>query len=147
MAGGLTASELADLELAYAPQFGSAKDPVNMLGYVADNLHGGMTSTLQWHEVDAAAAEGHVLLDVRTADEHARGAIPGSVHIPVDDLRGRLDEIPEGPVVVYCAAGVRGHTATRLLVQSGRDARNLDGGYKTWSAGAASREREVCPTC
>jgi rhodanese-related sulfurtransferase len=147
MSGGLTASELADLELAYAPQFGSAKDPVNMLGYVADNLHTGMTSTLQWHEVDAAATEGEVLLDVRTAGEHAHGAIPGSVHIPVDDLRGRLHEIPEGPVVVYCAAGVRGHAATRLLVQSGREARNLDGGYKTWHAGAASRQRETCLTC
>lgn len=147
MTGGLTASELAELELAYAPQFGSAKDPVNMLGYVADNLHTGMTSSLQWHEVDAAAAEGQVLLDVRTAAEHARGAIPGSVHIPVDDLRGRLDEIPDGPVVVYCAAGVRGHSATRLLTQSGRDARNLDGGYKTWHAGAGSRQREVCLTC
>ncbi len=148
MTGGITASELADLELAYAPQFGSAKDPVNMLGYVADNLRTGITSTLQWHEVDEAAAGGHVLLDVRTADEHARGAIPGSLHIPVDDLRSRLDEIPEGPVVVYCAAGVRGHSATRLLVQSGREARNLDGGYKTWWAGAGARARdEACLTC
>ncbi len=147
MAGGVSASELADLELAYAPQFGSAKDPVNMLGYVADNLHTGVTSTVQWHEVDAAAAAGHVLLDVRTAGEHAQGAIPGSVHVPVDDLRGRLDEIPDGPVLVYCAAGVRGHAATRVLRQTGREATNLDGGYKTWTAGVASQQRDVCLTC
>jgi NADPH-dependent 2,4-dienoyl-CoA reductase/sulfur reductase-like enzyme/rhodanese-related sulfurtransferase len=147
MAGGITASELADLELAYAPQFGAAKDPVNMLGYVADNLHTGLTSTLQWHEVDEAVEAGAVLLDVRTASEHASGSIPGSVHIPVDDLRGRLDEVPEGPVVIYCAAGVRGHSATRVLVQSGREARNLDGGYRTWFAGVGTRQLEDCPTC
>ena len=147
MAAGLAASELADLELAYAPQFGSAKDPVNMLGYVADNLRSGTTRTLQWHEVDRVRDEGAVLLDVRTVGEYAAGAIPGALHIPVDELRGRLEEIPQGPVVVYCAAGVRGHTATRILVQSGREARNLDGGYKTWFAGVGTQQLEECLTC
>jgi rhodanese-related sulfurtransferase len=147
MTGGISASELAELELAYAPQFGSAKDPVNMLGYVADNLRNGMTASLQWHEVESAREEGAVLLDVRTRAEYAQGAIPDAINVPVDELRGRLDELPDRPVVVYCAAGVRGHTATRVLVQSGREARNLDGGYKTWFAGDSTLQREECPTC
>lgn len=136
--GGITASALADLELAYAPQFGSAKDPINMLGYVADNLRTGTTRTLAWDELATAMDEGATLVDVRTAGEHAAGSIPGSILIPVDELRDRLDEIPEGPVVVHCAVGVRGHTATRILAQHGRDAVNLDGGYKTWAAGTGN---------
>jgi rhodanese-related sulfurtransferase len=136
MAGGLTASDLADLELAYAPQFSSAKDPVNMLGYAAMNARSGLTPTVQWHELAAAMASGATLIDVRDADEHRRGSIPGSILIPVDELRDRLDEIPAGPVVVHCAVGIRGHTATRILRQHGRDdVRNLDGGYTTWAAG------------
>lgn len=148
MTGGITASELADLELAYAPQFGSAKDPVNMLGYVADNHRAGLTTSIQWHEVDGAVTDGAVLLDVRTTEEHEQAAIPGSVHIPLDDLRGRLHEIPSGPVVVYCAAGVRGHSATRVLRQSGREAHNLDGGYQTWAAADSLRAPEpACTAC
>ncbi|MCS6712010.1 FAD-dependent oxidoreductase [Brachybacterium sp. EF45031] len=133
MAGGLTASDLADLELAYAPAFGSAKDPVNMLGYVADNLRTGQERTLQWHELPQALSDGEVLLDVRSAGEHAAWAIPGAVNIPVDELRERLDEVPEGPVVVHCAVGVRGHIAAQVLQAAGREVRNLDGGYRTWS--------------
>lgn len=148
MTGGITASELADLELAYAPQFGSAKDPVNMLGYVADNHRAGLTTSIQWHEVDGAVTDGAVLLDVRTTEEHEQAAIPGSVHIPLDDLRGRLHEIPSGTVVVYCAAGVRGHSATRVLRQSGREAHNLDGGYQTWAAADSLRAPEpACTAC
>lgn len=133
--GGITASELANLELAYAPQFGSAKDPVNLLGYVADNRRTGVMRTLPWDELDATLAEGALLVDVRTEAEHAGGAIPGSILIPLDELRGRLGEIPPGPVVVHCAVGVRGHTAARILTQHGRDTVNLDGGYRTWAAG------------
>jgi NADPH-dependent 2,4-dienoyl-CoA reductase/sulfur reductase-like enzyme/rhodanese-related sulfurtransferase len=148
MAGGITASELVDLELAYAPQFGSAKDPVNMLGYVADNLRAGLTSSIQWHEVESAVADGAVLLDVRTPEEHERGALPGAVHIQMDDLRSHLHEIPPGPVVVYCAAGVRGHSSARVLRQSGREAHNLDGGYRTWAAGESLRRAEAaCAAC
>ena len=141
IAGGLTASRLADLELSYAPQFGSAKDPVNMLGYVALNQRDGLTPAIQWHEVEAAVAAGATVLDVRTEHEHrAHGAIPGSVVIPVDELRGRIDEVPDGPLIVHCGVGVRSHTAVRMLRQLGReDVRNLDGGYTTWSAGMASR--------
>jgi rhodanese-related sulfurtransferase len=140
MAGGLTASDLADLELAYAPQFSSAKDPVNMLGYVAMNTRSGLTPSIQWHELAEAMAAGAVLVDVRSAAEHKRGAIPGSVLLPVDDLRAHLDEIPrELPIVVHCAVGIRGHTATRILRQHGfDDVRNLDGGFTTWEAGAAT---------
>ncbi|MGO4663977.1 FAD-dependent oxidoreductase [Terrabacter sp. 2TAF16] len=140
MTGGLTASALADLELAYAPQFASAKDPVNMLGYIADNLRTGVSRSVQWHELADAVADGAVLVDVRTPEEHESGAIPGAVLIPVDELRGRLDEIPPGPVVVHCAVGQRGHTAARVLAHAGREVRNLDGGYRTWLAGTGLRE-------
>ncbi|HYN30744.1 MAG TPA: FAD-dependent oxidoreductase [Dermatophilaceae bacterium] len=135
IAGGLTASDLADLELAYAPQFGSAKDPVNMLGYVAENLRDGTTRSIQWHEVDAAVADGATVVDVRTEREFTAGAIPGALLLPVDELRARLDELPAGPLVVHCAVGIRGHVAARVLAQEGWDVRNLDGGYRTWSAG------------
>ncbi len=136
MAGNLTASDLADLELAYAPQFSSAKDPVNMLGYAAMNARSGLTPTIEWHELQAAMSQGAALVDVRSREEHRRGAIPGSILIPVDELRDRLDEVPSGPVVVHCAVGIRGHTATRILRQRGWDrVRNLDGGYATWAAG------------
>jgi len=134
MAGGITASRLADLELAYAPAFGSAKDPVNMLGYVAGNLRDGTVKSLQWDEVADRVSAGDVLLDTRTPDEVAAGAIPGALNIPVDDLRDRLGELPDGPVVAYCAVGVRGYLAARILTQSGREAVNLDGGYTTWRA-------------
>ena len=136
--GGLAASDLAELELAYAPPYGSAKDAVNMLGHVADNLRRGTTASLQWHELDAALASGATLIDVRTPAEHAASSIPGAVPVPLDDLRSRLDELPSGRLVVHCAVGVRGHTAVRILTQHGRDAVNLDGGYVTWSAGHAS---------
>lgn len=139
MAGGLTASELAGLELAYAPQFGSAKDPVNMLGYLAENLADGVTRTVQWHELADRMAAGAVLLDVRTPAEHATAPIPGSVLIELDTLRDRLDEIPPGPVIVHCGVGLRAHTAARLLAQHGFDVANLDGGHRTWAAGVRAR--------
>ncbi|SDS67434.1 FAD-dependent oxidoreductase [Microbacterium paraoxydans] len=129
---GATASGLAHLELAYAPQFGSAKDAVNILGYVAENTRNGTTPTVQWHELDDALQAGSTLIDVRSAAEHANGAIPGARNIPLDELRDRLDELPDGPLVVHCQVGLRGHIATRLLRQHGREVRNLDGGYRTW---------------
>ena len=139
MAGGITASELADLELAYAPQFSSAKDPVNMLGYVALNALDGLTGSIQWHELEAAIDAGATLVDVRTPGEYADGAIPGSINVPLDDLRERFGELPAGRLIVHCKVGQRGHTAVRLLAQLGRDAVNLDGGYLTWSAGTSAR--------
>ena len=139
MAGGITASEIADLELAYAPQFSSAKDPVNMLGYVALNALDGLTGSIQWHELEAAIDAGATLVDVRTPGEYADGAIPGSINVPLDDLRERFGELPAGRLIVHCKVGQRGHTAVRLLAQLGRDAVNLDGGYLTWSAGTSAR--------
>ncbi len=133
MRSGLPAVELADLELAYAPPFGSAKDPVNMLGYLAENILSGLSPTVQWHELADRIDAGSTVIDVRTPTEHAAGHIPGSTNIPVDSLRDQLGSVPRDNVIVYCQVGIRGHTATRLLRGLGFDAVNLDGGYLTWS--------------
>ncbi|MGB3909363.1 MAG: FAD-dependent oxidoreductase [Pseudolysinimonas sp.] len=143
MAGRLTASDLADLELAYAPQYSSAKDPVNMLGYVALNALEGLTPAIQWHELADELEAGATLIDVRSPGEYRGGAIPGSLNIPLDDIRERIAEIPAGRLIVHCKVGQRGHTAVRLLSQLGREAVNLDGGYLTWSAGTAAATRLV----
>jgi NADPH-dependent 2,4-dienoyl-CoA reductase/sulfur reductase-like enzyme/rhodanese-related sulfurtransferase len=132
MRGGLTASDLADLELSYAPQFGSAKDPVNMLGFIAENLRDGLTETVQWHELAGEVAKGVQLVDVRTPAEYARGTVDGAINIPVDDLRARIDEV-QSDVIVHCQVGLRGYLAARTLAQHGRKVRNLDGGYRTWA--------------
>ena len=138
IAGGLTGSDLADLELVYAPQYSSAKDPVNLLGYVALNAAEGLTPAIQWHELDAELAAGATLVDVRTAGEYDDGAIPGSVNLPLDEIRERHAELPDGRLVVHCKVGQRGHSAVRLLAQLGYDVVNLDGGYLTWRAGTAA---------
>lgn len=137
---GLTASALADLELAYAPQYGSAKDPINMLGYVARNLRDGLSRSIQWHKLRDELDAGAVLVDVRTPEEFAAGAIPDAVSIPLDELRDRVHELDGRRVIVHCQVGQRGHTASRLLTHLGLDALNLDGGYLTWLAGDRSRQ-------
>ena len=131
--GGITAPELADLELAYAPPFGSAKDPVNMLGYIAENLISGLVATAQWSQIDEYVENGFDLVDVRTAAEFGRGSIPRSRNIPVDELRNRISELTNKNILVNCQVGQRGHTATMLLKELGFNAVNLDGGYLTWS--------------
>ncbi len=138
MAAGLTAEALADLELAYAPPFSSAKDPVNMLGYMAENLMSGECDVVEAAELPGLVGQGWTLLDVRTKDEHARGSIPGSVNAPLDALRQELGSLGPGPFVVFCEVGQRGHTATMLLHELGLAARNLDGGYQTWCAADAA---------
>jgi NADPH-dependent 2,4-dienoyl-CoA reductase/sulfur reductase-like enzyme/rhodanese-related sulfurtransferase len=132
MRGGITAPELADLELAYAPPFGSAKDPVNMLGYVAENVISGLSKVAQWDEVDQYREKGYELLDVRSVAECGQGMIPGSKNIPVDEIRERQSELRNKNILVNCQVGVRGHTGSMLLKELGFNAVNLDGGYLTW---------------
>jgi NADPH-dependent 2,4-dienoyl-CoA reductase/sulfur reductase-like enzyme/rhodanese-related sulfurtransferase len=132
MRGGITAPELADLELAYAPPFGSAKDPVNMLGYVAENVLSGLSKVAQWNEIDEYREKGFELLDVRSEAECGRGIIPGARNIPVDELRERQSELKNKNVLVNCQVGLRGHTGSMLLKELGFNAVNLDGGYLTW---------------
>jgi len=139
MQGGIKAGGLADLELAYAPPFSSAKDPVNMLGYMAENIGSGECDVVEPDEVPGLVADGWVLLDVRTEKEHLGAAIPGSINAPLDELREQIDVLPRSPFLVYCAVGQRGHTATSLLHELGYEARNLDGGYRTWAAAEAAR--------
>jgi NADPH-dependent 2,4-dienoyl-CoA reductase/sulfur reductase-like enzyme/rhodanese-related sulfurtransferase len=143
IAGDIRASALSRLELAYAPQFGSAKDPVNLAGYVAGNLADGTAATAQWHELPALQRDGWTLVDVRTPEEFAAGAIPGAINVPVDELRERHGALPAGHLVVHCQVGQRGFTAARLLSQLGHAVVNLDGGYRTWRDGEATRSHEA----
>ncbi|MFB6610542.1 FAD-dependent oxidoreductase [Agromyces sp. NPDC056379] len=145
MSIGLAASALADLELAYAPQYGSAKDPINMLGYVARNLASGEDRIIQWHELEHELATGAVLLDVRAEAQLAEGRIPGSHWIPVESLRERHGEFAGRRVVVQCRVGQGAHTAARLLAGLGHDVVNLDGGYLTWRDGRRARELAELP--
>lgn len=139
---GLTVDDLMNLELAYAPQFGSAKDAINQTGYVGNNVRAGRTPAVQWHELEVLHNAGAVVVDVRSEAEHDVRSIPNSVHIPVDELRDRLGELPRDcRLIVHCKVGQRGHTATQLLRANGFDASNLDGGCLTWSAGMAARDR------
>lgn len=137
MAAGMTATDLMDLELSYAPQFASAKDPVNMLGYVNENRATG-ENAVQWHEVEALISEGWRLVDVRTDGEYTRGAIPGSELITLDELRDHVEEFRGQKVIVSCRVGQRGHTAASILTQHGVEVANLDGGYLTWQMGMAA---------
>ena len=130
--GGITAPELADLELAYAPPFGSAKDPVNMLGYMAENVLSGLCTPIQWSEVASHQEHGYELIDVRTSEEFEQGHMPGARNLPLDQIRERVGELTTKDLVVTCQVGIRGHTATLLLGELGFNVKNLDGGYQTW---------------
>lgn len=143
MTAGITADRLADLELAYAPPFSSAKDPVNLIGYMAENVFNGDCDVVSVDEFDALVAHGWPVIDVRTSEEHAAGAIEGSINVPLDSIRANLDAFGTGPVVIYCEVGQRGHTATSLLQELGIPARNLDGGYQTWTASMRARSKPV----
>jgi NADPH-dependent 2,4-dienoyl-CoA reductase/sulfur reductase-like enzyme/rhodanese-related sulfurtransferase len=131
---GMTVYDLEEMELAYSPQYGSAKDPINMAGFVAGGLLRGEHPQVDVEAVLAApAGAGRWLLDVRTPQEYANGHIPGAVNVPVDELRSRLGELPQGrAIAVYCQVGQRGYLATRILRQAGFDAGNVGGGYKTY---------------
>ena len=138
---GLTIDDLMNLELSYAPAFGSAKDAINQTGYVGNNIRTGKTENIQWHELEAAQAEGAVVVDVRTDGEHQSGNIPNTKSIPVDVLREHVEELRGKDVIVTCAVGQRGHTAVQLLRGYGVKAKNLDGGYTTWRTGMDARKR------
>ena len=103
-----------------------------MLGYMAENLVSDLTETIQWDEINDRVAGGAALVDVRSKEEFVRGHIPSALNISVDELRGRLSEIPRKDIVLYCQVGQRGHTATLFLREHGFSAVNLDGGYQTW---------------
>jgi len=131
---GMTVFDLEEMELCYAPQYGSAKDPINMAGFVAGGMLRGEHPQVDVETVLAAPENRRpFLLDVRTAEEYSAGAIPGAVNIPVDELRSRLEEIPrDREIAAYCQVGQRGYLATRILMQNGFAAVNIGGGYKAY---------------
>lgn len=139
---GMTAHDLTELELCYAPPFSSAKDPVNMVGFVIENLINHKVRQFHWYEVEAARHDrGGLLLDVRTDGEYKRGHIPGAVHIPLDSLRERLSELNHSKVLyVYCQSGLRSYIACRILSQNGFECRHLAGGYRVYEIVMSDRD-------
>ncbi len=136
MRAGLTVFDLTKLELAYAPPFSSAKDPVNMAGFVAENILTGKVKAVHWHDVATLPRDGSVtLLDVRTVPEYENGHIDGFINIPLDELRERLGELDKNkPVYATCQVGLRGYVACRILSQLGFDCYNLSGGYRLYNS-------------
>lgn len=133
--GHMTVSDLAELELAYAPAFGSAKDAVNIAGYVAQNYLEGLVDFFYPEDIADLRDTDGVFLDVRTQKEFERGHIEGAVHIPVDSLRERMNELDKSkPLYVYCGVGLRGYVAYRILVQEGFKVSNLAGGMTLYNA-------------
>ena len=129
---GLTVYDLEEMELAYSPQFGSAKDPINMAGFVAAGVLRGDHPQITADQLATQSPDPQII-DVRTPAEFAAGSIPTAVNIPIDDLRTRLAEVPIArPVVVYCQVGMRGYLATRILLQAQRQVANLSGGYQSY---------------
>lgn len=138
---GMTVFDLQELELAYAPPFGSAKDPVNLAGYVASNMLKGDVEMAYWPEVPEFVAAGAVLLDVRTSREFSRGAVEGAMHVPVDNLREHLELIPQDKeILVYCRTGLRSYIAARILSQHGYRCKNISGGYELYRAAYQTEE-------
>ncbi|HIZ47511.1 MAG TPA: FAD-dependent oxidoreductase [Candidatus Gemmiger excrementavium] len=133
---GMTAADLTELDLAYAPPYSSAKDPVNMAGYMMENIRRGLVRQFRLEDLDALPRDGSVtLLDTRTPAEYRRGHADGFVHLPLDDLRDRLGELdPAKPVYVMCQSGLRSYLACRLLTQHGFACRNFAGGYRFYEA-------------
>ncbi|WP_102271772.1 CoA-disulfide reductase [Cytobacillus massiliigabonensis] len=133
--GGLTVEDLTHLELSYAPPYSSAKDPVNMAGYVATNVMEGELEQVQWHEIDEMIAKGGLLIDVREAKERENGFIAGSINISLNELRENLDKLPmDQTIFVSCQVGLRGYLASRILKNNGYHVKNVDGGWKTYSS-------------
>ena len=150
-----TVADLMALEQAYAPPFSSAKDPVAIAGYVAGNIINGSMPVIYWRELRDADRKTVTIIDVRTKEEYALDAIDGAVNIPLDDLRDRIGEIPhDKPIVLYCAVGLRGYLAQRILLGHGfSDVRNLSGGYKLYASATRTswqvstlKSKTVAPT-
>lgn len=143
---GMTAADLAELELCYAPPFSSAKDPVNMAGFVIENVLDGTVSNFHWHDVDSLPRDGSVtLLDVRTRGEYARGNIDGFRNIPLDELREHLAELAPGkPVYVHCHSGLRSYIACRILSGNGFTCYNLSGGWRLYASIKEDMEESKC---
>ena len=141
---GASVTDLTTLELCYAPPFGSAKDPVNMIGFVAENIISGKQKQFFWHDVDLLPRDGSVyLLDTRTPAEYARSNIEGFVNIPLDSLRQRIDEIPtDKPVYVHCHSGHRSYIACRILSAHGTDCYNLAGGWRLYDSVTSDAKRK-----
>ena len=139
-----TIYDLIDIEHAYAPPYSSAKDPVNIAGYVAENILTGRMRPIYWRQIVASDRSDFFLIDVRTKDENALGTIHGAVNIPVDELRAHIDELPrDKKLVVFCAVGLRGHVASRILMQHGfSEVYNLSGGYKTYQTAVQKQSNE-----
>jgi NADPH-dependent 2,4-dienoyl-CoA reductase/sulfur reductase-like enzyme/rhodanese-related sulfurtransferase len=136
--GGMTVNDLAELELAYAPPYGSAKDPVNLAGMAAQNVLAGDVQLAQWHELLGGDHGRAVILDVRRPEERAKGSISNSLHIPLDQLRARAGELPrDQDIIVHCQSGQRSYYACRLLAQRGFKVRNLTGSWRTYQTALA----------
>ena len=134
-----TIYDLLSIEQAYAPPFSSAKDPVALAGYVAENILSGKVSLCYWRDLKDSKPESTILLDIRTQDEYALGSLPGAINIPLDELRERMNELPKDKAIItFCAVGLRGYLAYRILVQHGfTNVKNLSGGLKTYKAAVA----------
>lgn len=134
-----TIYDLLSIEQAYAPPFSSAKDPVALAGYVAENILSGKVALCYWRDLKDSKPESTILLDIRTQDEYALGSLPGAVNIPLDELRERMNELPKDKAIItFCAVGLRGYLAYRILVQHGfTNVKNLSGGLKTYKAAVA----------
>jgi rhodanese-related sulfurtransferase len=140
----MTVEDLTELDLAYAPQYGSAKDPVNMAGYVASNILEGDIEVCHAEQLPRVLREGGFLLDVRTSREFERGHIQSAVNIPIDEIRDRHSELPADRTIhVYCLTGIRSYLVCRILQHLGFRARNLSGGYVIYCARWPSRCREI----
>ncbi len=145
---GGTVYDLEELELTYAPPYGSAKDPVNMAGFVAANYLRNDMPIWHWHDIEKLKGDNNVLLDVRTPEEYKARTIEGAVNIPLEELRNRLDEIPGGkPIITFCEVGYRSYLATRILLQKGfKEVYELTGGFKTYEM-ASSTTEEIVAAC
>lgn len=144
----MTGQDLAELELAYAPPFSSAKDPVNMAGFVIENVRQGLVKQYRYQDIEGLPQDGSIImLDVRTDREYAAGHIPHTLHIPLDSLRERMGELdPQKPIYVNCQSGLRSYLACRILMQHGFQCYNLIGGYRYYALQQSEKELDTVPS-